>query len=383
MKAIAAWGRRYRGWLSAAVTALAIVFAWPVARDHWDAVALLSRAQRGGGEPAITFGVVEIEESAFELSSAGERIPARRYLPKGVARAPGVVLLHGVHRLGIDEPRLTAFARSLARAGLVVLTPELTELVSYRIEASSIPKIGAAARALAESEGVRPGGVALMGFSFAGGLALSTAAEPAYAPFVKTVLAVGAHGSLDRVARFFATNEARYPDGRALTLKAHDYGALVLIHGHTGDFFDEEDAKGAGRALEKWLSEDWDGARGEAGQLSPEGRARLEGLFEGKLDAVSGRILDFTEQNIAKMRAASPEGRLDAMRAKVFLLHGAGDSVVPATEAYFLERDLPEAAKAELLVSPAVQHVEAGKDASFVEQLELVHFIANLLASLR
>jgi len=63
---------------------------------------------------------------------------ARLYLPRGVTDAPGLVMAHGVHRLGIDEPRLVRFARSLAASGLQVLTPELRELADYRLDPRSI-----------------------------------------------------------------------------------------------------------------------------------------------------------------------------------------------------------------------------------------------------
>jgi len=53
--------------------------------------------------------------------------------------------------------------------------------------------------------------------------------------------------------------------------------------------------------------------------------------------------------------------------------------VVPATEAAWLAREIPEKARGALLVSPAVKHVEPGKEASLFEQLRLVHFVKELL----
>lgn len=374
----------YRFAIAIVATGLCLLGGLRMAMPYIDAAALLTRVEEAGAKEGLgAWRALSIEERDIEYRSQGHSVRARRYLPQGVERAPGVVLLHGIHRLGLEEPRLVAFARALAASGISVLTPELRELADYRIDAASIPAIGEAARLLADDRDVLPGGIALMGFSFAGGLGLLTAADPAYAPYVKAVLAVGAHGDLERVARFFATNEAVGPDGRASKLRAHDYGALVLVYGHTEAFFADDDAGHAKEALRLWLWQEWDAARERAALLSPKGRALLEELFEGKLASVSESLLAFAEHHAPSIRAASPAGKLESIRAKVFLLHGAGDDVVPATETLWLERELPEAVREEVLLSAAVQHVEPGKSATMLDRARLVHFVARLLATLQ
>src|SRR5206468_535916 len=102
-----------------------------------------------------------------------------------------------VHRLGIDEPRLVRFARSIASTGAVVLTPELHDLADYRIEARSVAVLGASAHALRGRMANHR--VGLMGMSFAGGLCLLAAAGGPYADDVGFVVAIGAHDDLGRV----------------------------------------------------------------------------------------------------------------------------------------------------------------------------------------
>ena len=52
---------------------------------------------------------------------------ARIYTPAGPARQT-VLLVSGLHPAGIDEPRLMAFGRELARTGVTVVTPEVPGL---------------------------------------------------------------------------------------------------------------------------------------------------------------------------------------------------------------------------------------------------------------
>lgn len=376
--------RHLFNWIAIVTSSLCLLMGIRLGASYADAAALLARVEQPSADDGLAaFRAYPVGEQRADFEWEGESVRARRYVPEGSTKAPGVVLLHGIHRLGIDEPRLVGFARALAASGIIVFTPELRELAEYRISEASIPTIGAAASILAGDGAVLPGGVGMMGFSFAGGLALLAAAEPAYASSVKAVLAVGAHGDLGRVARFFATNEALEPDGSSMALRAHDYGALVLVHGHAHEFFSEEDAAGAEEALRLWLWQEWDAARERAASLSLEGRAKIEQLFEGKLDAISKELLAWAGRHGPSLAAVSPSGKLGSLRAKVFLLHGAGDDVVPAAETRWLSRDLPEEAREAVLISQAVQHVEPGKSATILEQARLVHFIQGLLVTLR
>ena len=68
------------------------------------------------------------------------------------------------------------------------------------------------------------------------------------------------------------------------------------------------------------------------------------------------------------------------MHAPVFLLHGAGDTVIPASETLWLARDVPAGLARDVLVSPAIQHVELEGEPSAMDKWALVHFMADVLA---
>ncbi len=67
------------------------------------------------------------------------------------------------------------------------------------------------------------------------------------------------------------------------------------------------------------------------------------------------------------------------MRAPVYLLHGAGDKVIPSSETLWLARDVPKGLVRDVLVSPALVHVEMQGDPGFREKFALVHFMAEVL----
>jgi pimeloyl-ACP methyl ester carboxylesterase len=221
-----------------------------------------------------------------------------------------------------------------------------------------------------------------MGMSFGGGISLLTAADPRFADHVGFVVAVGAHDDLDRVSRFFVTNEEPEPSGATQSLRAHGYGMMVLVYSHVEDFFPAEDVPAAREALKLWLWEQREDARKAALPLSAPSKKKIDELFDGSSDGSEGmkrEILAEIGTHRADMAAVSPHGRLGSIRANVYLLHGAGDTVIPATETLWLAEDVPRDRLRQALVSPAIEHVEL-KSPSAIDQVALVHFMGGVLA---
>jgi dienelactone hydrolase len=362
-----------------AVAALGVVGVKP-ALDHAQAAGILLRLDPSapsawGLRDFATHGVTE-SELTFETPDGVAK--ARLYEPRDAGHAPGLVMVHGVHHLGMDEPRLVRFARSMASTGIFVLTPDVRELADYTIQENSIDTIGAATITLGKRLPWAPA-VGLMGLSFAGGLALLATSDARYAPSIAYVVAVGAHDDLARVSRFFATGTIEQADGTILSMHPHDYGPLVLVYAHAGDFFPKEDVPLAREALRLWLWDEKGEARKREDGLTGATRAALDALFDGRIDTVARELLHDVDVRGGAMGAVSPHGHIDGVRVPVFLLHGAKDNVIPATETLWIARDLPEDTPRSVLVSPLIGHVELEGEPTTEERWAAVHFLAGVL----
>lgn len=355
-----------------------LVLAWRPAAAHLRAASLLIRFSDPAGQASWSaYGQRAVAEEALTIAAPRGATRARLYLPERGASAPCVVIVHGVHRLGVDEPRLGRFARAIAASGVNVLTPDVRELADYRIDPSSITTIGAAVLAL--SARCHGHAVGLMGMSFAGGLSLLAAADPRYAERVSFVASVGGHHDMARVARFFAGDPALRPDGDAEPLQAHPYGALVLVYARVARFFAPEDQEAARDALRLWLWDDKAEASARAAALSAPGRARIDALFAGRTAEVRDALLADIAASADGMAAVSPRGRLAGLRAPVFLLHGAGDTVIPPSETLWLAHEVPPQRLVQVLVTPVIEHVEMRGEPALLEQWALVRFMTALL----
>lgn len=354
--------------------AVAIVLGARPATFHARAASLLVSF----ADPAAK---VDVRDERTTFVRDGVVVPARIFSPAQVfADTPGVVLVHGVHHGGIEEPRLERFARAVASVGLVVMTPAVTELSDYAVAPRSIDTVGAAIDDLRARRGHARVGV--MGMSFGGGVALLAASDPRFAEHVAFVVAVGAHDDLGRVSRFFATNAIAPPDGGPVSLRAHEYGATVLVYSHAADFFPPEDVPAAREALRLWLWEKRDEARVAARPLGAASKEKVERLFAADLDPLRDELLAAIAKRKDEMDRVSPHGHLAGLRANVYLLHGAGDTVIPAIETLHLANDVPPARLRAVLVSPAIVHVEL-KEPNLSDQWALVHFMGDVLAETR
>jgi pimeloyl-ACP methyl ester carboxylesterase len=286
------------------------------------------------------------------------------------------VVVHGVHHMGIEEPRLRRFARALASHGYLVMTPQVDELADYNVEESSAQVIGDAVHELARRSGSPK--VGLLGLSFAGGMSLIAASDPAVAKQLSGVIAIGAHDDLTRVLNFFETDETRAPDGSLLKMQAHEYGSLVTAYSHVNFFFSPADTAQARITLRTLLWEDMPRAHAEAAKLSPAGQARMAQLFAHDTKSL---VAD-TQRGLASVRpeldAASPHYYLARVHVPVLLLHGSADNVVPPTETLWLKQDLPKGVLKDALISPAIGHVEVG-GSSVMDQIRLIHWMEEML----
>lgn len=355
-----------------------VALLYPIAQNYLRAASLLSRISDSNAKGWIAnYDVhpVDTRDETFEFN--GNATPARMYSPRGVGFAPGIVVVHGMHYLGINEPRLVAFARSLAASGFFVMTPEVQGIADYRVEAESAAVIGTAAQFFARQLDVRSVGV--LGISFSGGLALVAATDPQYSNSIAWIATVGAYYDLAHVLHFFATGEAERPDGTFEKLTPHEYGPLIVVLDRPGDFFPPQDAAKATEAIKLVLADKGKESEALMAQLTPAGQKVMQRIYHKQLDSFRQAILGEIEKDRDELAAASPAGRLNFLHAPVLLLHGSDDTVIPPTELLWLKQRVPQEYLAGALESPAISHVEVGHKASLREKFALVHWMEKLI----
>ncbi len=361
---------------------IAIALLYPIAQDYLRAASLLQRIS----DPKATGWIATYDIHPFEVNDTtlnirGQTIPARIYLPRGVGFAPGIVVVHGMHELGINEPRLVNFARALAASGFFVMTPLVPGIADYRVQGESADLIGTAARTFAQQLSVPK--VGILAISFSGGLSLLAASDPQYAPSIAWVASVGGYYDLSHVLRFFATGEAVRPDGSVEHLTPHEYGPLIVVYDEPQDFFSPQDAQSAHHALKLLLSGNGKASEAVTKTMSPADQQIMQNIYHKQRESVAPAILNEIDKRGEELAAASPAGHLRFLQTPVLLLHGSDDSIIPPTEMLWLERDIPKEYRVAALISPAIGHVDIGTKINLRDRLAIVHWMALMIHQAR
>jgi dienelactone hydrolase len=367
----------FAGIVVASLGVLALV-GEPFAKSHLQAAAVLKLVSgQPIPRPLAALVAEPIVTEDISIPTPEGRIRARTYTPVKHPNAPALVVLHGVHHLGMDEPRLMSFAAAMASCGLRVLTPELPDIKDYHVDSSSIRVIGDSALWFAAKTG---GPVGVMGLSFSGGLSLLAAADPHFRPAFKFVFAVGSQGSMDRVFRYYGTNTDRRPDGSTETLTAHEYGPLVLEYDYLEDFVPVSDLGPIRAVLRAHLYEDKTAEAAALAQLTPAQSVEALHLIDSALPATRALLAKAEARHIAELEGLSPGPRLGSLTTPVYLLHGEADNIIPSAETLWMASELPHQTLQAALISPVLSHLDFGESKpGLLDQWRLIHFFALVL----
>lgn len=359
------------------ISLLSLSFFWPRIRAYLQAAAILGELN-GKPVPRLlrSIAAMPLTTRTLTIPSSAGVVEARLYTPVGFPNAPGLVLVPGVHYLGIDEPRLMAFARSLASCGLRVLTPELPDSRDYRIQPSDVQAIGDSVQWLRSTTGRSVG---LMALSFSGGLALMAAAEPPYSNDVSFVFSVGAHDDLYRVATFFVTGADPLPDGDVERTTPNNYGPWILEYEHLEDFTQPADIDTIRTAFRARLQQNYSLETPLVAKMTQEQKTEYDRIINITQRDPS-LLFDSNKKHVAEMAAVSPHGHLAGLHVPVYLLHGREDNLIPFAEAEWLAQDLPSKTLKQMLVSPLIAHVgTTAAKPDIWDELQLLHLLANVM----
>lgn len=142
-------------------------------------------------------------------------VPVIVLRPPGSEPRPTWVFISGAHPLRRREPVATRLAQGLARAGYVVVVPDIPGLGVGTITSRTIEATEAVVRAVCERPDVRGGRAALIGASMGAGLALLAAGSPDLAQRISVVAAIAPFADLRKLVCL--TTTGCYGEGTQLT----------------------------------------------------------------------------------------------------------------------------------------------------------------------
>ena len=348
-------------WLILMVLAASAVWALSSGRAARSTLALqiLDELRRPGPESWLRRATPAPSRSTVMLEGAGLRLVADLYRPaRGAGRVP-LILVPGLVEAGKNDPHVPPFAGLLARAGFPVVVPDLPSFRTLRAHPDQVRELAAALDAVTARRDLAPRGRAgLFGISYAGGIALLVALDPARAGRVPFLAAVGAYADLDTALRFLATGRT-FHGGRMRMVKPSPYGQLVFLRTYEEFLAAARDREVLEAMAARRLREADARLADLADSLSPQGRLIYD-LFESAAPADVPHLIARLPRGLRlRMAGLSPGRRSFApLRARLYLVHDRDDGTFPMSEAQRLAALARPHQAVRLVVLEALQHVE-------------------------
>ncbi len=285
-------------------------------------------------------------------------IAADLYIPNSAGRLPGVLLVNGVEPQGRKLPEFAHLAEAFARAGYVVLAPDIPGLVAERIRPADIGAVVASFQRLLSSDKVLTARAGMIGFSIGASLELLAAADPRISGNVAFVDDIGGYARLLDVMQAATTQTVPDDDAGVLTYVPNPYVWIVGRNSLIGMAPNVEDQKILAALFPSNQPDPAPDQSGREDALSPDGRA-LYDLFVNRdpqrVQEYAARLPDSMRKDLSSL---SPDEHTADIRAYVRIVHDRGDPYIPVHESRLLDSSPTLRGHVSLLELSVLQHVE-------------------------
>lgn len=344
-----------------------------------EAAFILADVAAGDGPSAYKNSVPAPQRTAISWTIDGRPNHGDLYVPATGARAR-LVLVPGLAALGKDDPRLVAFANTLGRAGFLVLVPEIANLREFRAHPDDALVLADAALFLSREydAGHLPRTAGFAALSYASGPAVLAAMDPRIAETTPFVLSIGGYYSMNDVLTFVTTRKFRlHDDDQWQTGNPASYATWAFLRANAAGADDPRDIDLLTRIADAKLEDENANVEPLSFQLGPEGRAIFDLMTNTDPEAVAGmvaRLPPRLRQGLAALDLSQQD--LSRLKARMILLHGSDDPMIPSTES---RRFAAAIDNVHLAVIAEITHVEFNGASDVIDGIKMVLAMRDML----
>ena len=358
------------------VVAVLVVAGWSWIDAQARAVVVVSSVLE---TPVLTPAAETVTEEPVVEDTVFAGRPALVAKPEGEGPWPALLFVNGTIREGRNYPPVQNLARGLARAGYLVVVPDLPGLTTDEITEETVSSTVEMARAVADRPNAESGRVGLIGVSTGATLALLAAEDEEVRDQISVVAGVAPYTDIQTVLNIATTGH--YRDGEKYgPYEADPFLSYVIAKSMLAALPPGEDRDALRAELEEIDRLDQDPLAGlrarPTGDLSPEARSVVKLLanedperFDGLYEALPSEIRE-------RMERLSPLAGDEQITAPVELASGPADKYFPVSESFALGSI---AADYRVTVTEAIDHSEF----SFSDTLAFARFDGFVVRSLR
>jgi len=195
----------------------------------------------------------------------------------------------------------------------------------------------------------------------------------------KVIMTYGTYADAESTLRFLLTGDILYNDVK-YNIIPNEWGLIVLFKNYLQNLDLSWDAAGIQKVMDLHIKEEFNTRDAIIAKLPPNQKNIVYSILRGESSIIVNELCDAMILNEKEaLKILSPKYWVHEIKQKIFIFHGANDSIVPFTESIQLAEYVPDV---ELLISYLYTHKEIVKDTSsyflLKEALRMIHFFSKL-----
>jgi len=338
-----------------AVAIFVVVMCWSWIGAQARAVIVLSSVLE---TPVLTPAIEALTREPVVEDTVFAGQPALVMKPEGEGPWPAILFVNGMIAEGREYPEVQNLARGLARAGYLVVVPDLPGLTTDEITGETVSSAARLTRAVADRPDARDGKTALIGVSTGATLSLLAAEDPEVATRVSVVAGVAPYTDI-RTVLDIATTGHYQENGEYLPYDADPFLSYVIARSMLAALPPGEDRDTLRAEIDEVDRLDpvpLVGLRDRpTGNLSAQARGVVELLANEDPERFDELYETLSPEIRVKMETLSPLAGEERITAPVELASGSMDKYFPVSESFALDRIADDH---QVTVSDAIDHSE-------------------------
>ena len=293
-----------------------------------------------------------------------------------------IIIFPGASPYAEEHPGMMMLGSSLRSAGYNVYLPRIPALKKLILEKENIDWFAHCYQQIIRNKIGLKDNIMIVGLSYGGASLLrATLDKRMQSPKPKSILSYGTYYSINTALDFFMTGKIQYKS-KTYNITPHEWGPIVMFYNFIDTIETPYNNKKIKSILKYRIQDNKQQVEKEIHNLDNDAEKEfINNILTGNLTIeIEQMAKKIVENNRDLLEYLSPENWIDSVKNKVFIMHGANDSMVPFTESTYLHDNLKNST---LLISFLYEHreISTNRGISFKlkEFIKLINFNAKYI----
>ena len=308
----------------------------------------------------------------------GKDVVLRMFIPEK-RKILSIIIFPGASPFAEKHPGMVNLASIIAKLGYQVYIPRIPPLKLLDISEVNIEWFAHAYKEILKRPEINPNKVTITGISYGGSLLLNASLdERMNSPQPKSLLIYGSAYEIDTGLNFLLTGKLTH-NGKIIHIEPNEWGVTVILHNYLKNIdvgFDTTDIQ---EILSYRIADDLSTVNELKEKLNNHDKEFIENVlnatYNNEIKKIIKNIISKERDNLQKI---SPKTFSSQINNKVFIMHGANDSMVPFTESVKMGKEITNS---EVLISYLYEHKEISTKGGIISKIKELIKMERFFAS--